>query len=90
MCKEGVKSDLKKLEAVRNYPRPKTVGNIRQFVGLAGYYRQLIKNFSGVAKHLSNLLKNDVAFEWNDYTQKAFDVLKDQICKQPVLQFPNF
>ena len=77
MSKEGVKPDPRKLEAVREFPQPKNVKNIRQLLGLAGCYRGFIHNFSGIAKPLSNLLKNDKPFIWSDETQKAFDILKD-------------
>ena len=62
--KDGVKSDPKKLEAVRQFPRPKTPKNIKQFLGLARYYRRFIPNFSKLTKPFTNLLKNDTKFEW--------------------------
>ena len=49
---EGVKPDPRTLEAVREFPQPKNIKNIRQFLGLAGYYRRFIHNFSGIAKPL--------------------------------------
>jgi len=62
ISEDGLKSDPKKLEAVRQFPRPKTPGNIKQFLGLAVYYRRFIPNFSILAKPLTNLLKNDTRF----------------------------
>ena len=85
---EGVKPDPRKLKAVREFPQPKNIKNIRQF--LAGYYRRFIHNFSGIAKRLSNLLKNDTPFIWSDETQKAFNILKDKLCTQPVLKIADF
>lgn len=64
ISKDGVKPDPKKLEAARHFPRPKTPRNIKQFLGLAGYYRRFIPNFSRIAKPLTTLLKNDTRFEW--------------------------
>ena len=60
ISKEGVKPDPAKIEAVSKFPQPKNQKNIRQFLGLAGYYRRFIQGFSQIAKPLSNLLKNDV------------------------------
>ena len=90
MSAEGVKRDPRKLEAVHEFPQQKNVKNIRQFLGLAGYYRRFIHNFSEIAKPLSNLLKNDTPFIWSDETQKAFDILKDKLCTQPVLKIADF
>ena len=53
----GVKPDPKNIEAVENFPRPKTPKNIKQFLGLIGYYRRFIPEFSRKSKPLTNLLK---------------------------------
>jgi len=63
ISKDGVKPDPKKLETVRQFPRPKTPKNIKQFLRLAGYYRRFIPSFSKLVKPLTNLLKNDTRFE---------------------------
>ncbi|XP_011871373.1 PREDICTED: uncharacterized protein LOC105563955, partial [Vollenhovia emeryi] len=85
---DGVKPDPKKLEAVQQFPRPKTPKNIKQFLGLAGYYRRFIPNFSKLAKPLTNLLKNDTRFEWTQ--EESFDILKQKLCEEPVLRYPDF
>ena len=90
LSEEGVKPVPRKLEAVRVFPQSKNIKNIRQFLGLAGYYRRFIHNFSGIAKPLSNLLKNDTPSTWSDETQKVFDILKDKLCTQPVLKIADF
>jgi len=64
ISKDGVKPNLKKLKAVRQFPRPKIPKNIKQFLGLAGYYRRFVPSFSKLVKPLTNLLKNDTRFEW--------------------------
>ncbi|XP_039308185.1 uncharacterized protein LOC120358336 [Solenopsis invicta] len=86
----GVRPDPQKISAVQNFPVPKNIKNVRQFLGLAGYYRRFIPNFSKIANPLSNLLKKDVAFKWNDTTQEAFNTLKELLCKEPILQYPDF
>lgn len=90
ISRDGVRSDPKKLEAVRHFPRPKTPKNIKQFLGLAGYYRRFIPNFSKFAKPLTNLLKNDILFNWTDIQEKSFEILKQKLCEEPVLQYPDF
>ena len=90
ISRDGVKPDSKKVEAVRKFPRPKSAKNIKQFLGLAGYYRRFIPNFSTVAKPLSYLLKKGVRFAWTEVQQNAFDKLKNILCNYPILQYPNF
>ena len=89
LSEDGIRPDSKKIEAVKDFPVPKSVKNIRQFLGLAGYYRRFIKDFAHTAKPLSNLTKKDVKFSWGEKAQNAFDTLKDALCKAPVLQFPD-
>ena len=86
----GVRPDPKKTEAVRNFPKPKNKTNIRQFLGLAGYYRRFIEGFSSRARALSDLLKKTVAFEWTEKHQQSFEDLKNALCTAPVLQHPDF
>ena len=90
ISKNGVKPDPRKLEAVKLFPRPKTPKNIKQFLGLAGYYRRFIPNFSKLAKPLTNLLKNDTRFEWTSAQEESFEILKQLLCKEPVLQYSDF
>lgn len=90
LSEKGLEPDPKKIEAVRMFPIPKTQKNVRQFLGLAGYYRRFIKDFAKIAKPLTALLQKDNAFYWNDETQQAFNALKDLLCEAPLLQFPDF
>jgi hypothetical protein len=69
---------------------PKTVRDIRVFVGLAGYYRRLVPNFAGLAKSLTNLTKKDVPFVWTQECQQAFDELKRILSTEPFLIYPDF
>ncbi|XP_076685843.1 uncharacterized protein LOC143377921 [Andrena cerasifolii] len=87
---EGVKPDPKKIIAVKEFPTPTTVKNVKQFLGLSGYYRRFIKDFSRIARPLSNLTKKDYQFEWTYKQQKAFETLREALCKEPILQFPDF
>jgi len=90
ITENGVRSDPKKIIAVKNFPTPKTRKNIKQFLGFAGYYRRFIENFSKIAKLLSDLTKQSVTFEWKQEQQEAFDKLRNILCAEPILQYPNF
>nr|XP_034195201.1 uncharacterized protein LOC117611376 [Osmia lignaria] len=90
ITEDGVKPDPKKIEAVKEFPVPKTVKNIRQFLSLCGYYRRFIKSFSKIAKPLSDLTKKEQKFEWTQQQQQAFIILRDKLCEEPILQYPDF
>ena len=63
---EGIAVDLIKVNTVTNWESPTTVGEIRSFLGLAGYYRRFIENFSKIAKPMMELLKKNIKFKWTD------------------------
>ena len=70
-------------------PPPKTPKEVRQFLGLVGYYRKFIPKFADIARPLTNLTKQDVKFEWLEKCQKTFQLLKDMLLKEPVLKYPD-
>ena len=67
-----VSVDPEKVEALMSWERPKSVFEIRSFLGLAGYYRRFIKDFSRLAAPVTKLTQKEVRFEWNDRCEKAF------------------
>ncbi len=79
-----------KIAAVAQFPQPKTVENVRSFLGLAGYYRQFIKNFSALPSPLTQLLKKDTPFHWGSEQEISFKDLNHALTHAPVLFFPNF
>ncbi len=79
-----------KISAIKNFPRPKTVENVRSFVGLCGYYRSFIESFSKIASPLTHLLRKDVSFHWDSLQEKAFQDLKVVLTNVPVLAFPDY
>lgn len=87
---DGLKPDPKNIAAVREFKAPKTPKNVKEFLGLAGYYRRFIKNFAAIAKPLSDLTSKNVKFHWNSEHQLAFETLRDKLCSTPILQYPNF
>ncbi|CAB0033548.1 unnamed protein product [Trichogramma brassicae] len=90
ISEEGVRPDPSKVTAVRDFPRPQSRKNIKQFLGLAGYYRRFIPNFAKIASPLHILLKYDVKFIWDKAQETAFQNFKDILCSHPILQFPDF
>ena len=62
--RDGVQVDPKKIEKVKNFPRPLNISQLRSFLGLASYYRRFIINFSKIARPLNDLLKKDFKFSW--------------------------
>lgn len=89
LSEDGLSPEPKKLLAVREFPQPTSVKNVRQFLGLSGYYRRFIKDFGKIAKPLTKLLQKDVPFEWDEDADRAFQMLKDALCEAPVLAFPK-
>jgi len=71
------------------WPHPKTINQLRGFLGLTGYYRKFNKGYASLATPLSNLLKRET-FHWSDKAEAAFQQLKTVITPQPVLALPNF
>lgn len=89
ISEDGVKPDPKKIRSVQDFPRPRNTKNIKQFLGLAGYYRRFIPNFSKTARPLTELLKKDTPFTWADTQEQAFSHLRDALISEPVLQYPD-
>ena len=65
-----------KIQAILDWPTPKSVKDIRSFLGLAGYYRRFIEGFSKIAKALTDLLKKNKQFVWSDKAEESFQILK--------------
>ena len=86
---EGIEPLPEKLEAVRKMPPPTTPKEVRQFLGLVGYYRKFVPKFADIARPLTNLTKLDIPYEWTTRCQEAFEFLKEMLLKEPVLKYPD-
>ena len=89
ISEEGVKIDPKKIDAMVDCPMPKSLKAFRDFLGLIGYYRKLIKGYGQIVSPFTALLKKN-AFLWNDKVEKAFEELKAAVSQPPVLELPDF
>jgi RNase H-like domain found in reverse transcriptase/Integrase zinc binding domain/Chromo (CHRromatin Organisation MOdifier) domain/Integrase core domain len=92
--RDGLKVDPKKVEAVKNWPRPETVTQVRSFIGFVNYFRRFIDHFSERAAPLNELLKGaskkHARVTWTSACQKAFEELKTCLTTAPVLVVPDF
>jgi hypothetical protein len=75
-----------KVSAVRDWPTPTTLHDVRAFIGFSNFYRRFIKDFSSIARPLHDLTKKDVPWQWHAEQQQAFDTLKEKFCQEPILK----
>ncbi|GKC32604.1 putative reverse transcriptase domain-containing protein [Tanacetum coccineum] len=85
----GIHVDPSKIEAVKNWKAPTTSSEVRSFLGLAGYYRRFIANFSKIAKPLTSLTQKNQKYEWGGKEEEAFQTLKNNLCDAPILSLPD-
>jgi len=84
---EGVSVDPQKIEAVINWFRPKNPTEVRSFLGLTGYCRRFVQNFSKIATPLTNLTKKVTKYEWTEECEEAFWELKTYECADAGLTY---
>ncbi|XP_063785579.1 uncharacterized protein LOC134933980 [Pseudophryne corroboree] len=95
---EGVSPDPDKIKAVLEWPVPRTVKDVRRFLGFVGYYRRFIQDFAKVATPLTELLRGipkdgynrKVLVEWSETRQSSFDYLKKALTEAPLLAYPDY
>nr|GFD03859.1 putative reverse transcriptase domain-containing protein [Tanacetum cinerariifolium] len=85
----GVHVDPAKVEAIKSWTALKSPTEVRQFLGLAGYYRRFIEGFSLIAKPLTKLTQKNKTYEWGKEEEEAFQLLKDKLCSAPILALPE-
>ena len=89
ISEEGIALDPTKVDTVTNWEAPTTVGEIRSFLGLVGYYRRFIENFSKIAKPMTELLKKDNKFIWTKECEASFKEFKKRLVTSPMLILPD-
>ena len=87
---KGIEPMPEKCQAVQDFPTPQKVKDIRSFLGLAGYYRKFIKDFSKIAGPLIDMTKKYERFIWSEECEKAFVTLKQKLISPPILAYPDF
>jgi len=87
---EGVKPDPLKVKAIKEFPTPRNTKDVKSFLGLTGYYRRFISQFSKIAKPLNELLKKGQKWRWEQEQIESFHLLQDALTREPVLSYPDF
>ena len=87
--KDGIHTNPKKIEKVKNVPIPQSLRQVRSFIGLASYYRKFIQDFATIAKPLHDLMRKHVRFKWTAECTKAFERLKTCLITAPILALPR-
>ena len=85
----GIEPVPEKLDSIKNMPAPRTPKEVKQFLGLTGYYQKFIPKFSDVARPLTDLTKKDMPYEWTPECTKTFKMLKNLLNQEPILKYPD-
>ena len=86
---EGISLLPNKLDSIKHMPAPNSAKEIKQFLGLTGYYRKFVPRFADISRPLTTLTKKDAKFEWTSECQKSFELLKETLCGEPVLKYAD-
>ena len=87
---QGLRVDIEKVDSILKVPSPKTMTEVRRFLGMASWYRRFVPNFSSTIAPLTRLLKKDVKFNWTSDCEKAFTEIKNCLVSAPILTCPDF
>ncbi|KAG1580706.1 hypothetical protein G6F48_010280 [Rhizopus delemar] len=90
VTKEGLQTDPSKIQKIVEYPQPKTIKQVRGFLGIASYYRRFIKNFAAIARPLHDQTKTTKKVPWTNKTTESFESLKRALTTTPILSRPDF
>ncbi|XP_076904628.1 putative mitochondrial protein AtMg00860 [Bidens hawaiensis] len=85
----GIHVDPSKVEAIKNWLTPKTPTEVRKFLGLAGYYRRFIKEFSKIAQPLTALTQKGIVYKWGEPQESAFQLVKTKLYSAPIMSLPD-
>ncbi|GKB87697.1 putative reverse transcriptase domain-containing protein [Tanacetum coccineum] len=86
---KGIHVDPAKIESIKDWVSPKTPTEIRQFLGLAGYYRRFIEGFSKISKPMTKLTQKGIKFDWGEKEENAFQLIKQKLCSASILALPE-
>ena len=89
VSEKGYEPLPEKLESICKMPAPRTAKEVKQFLGLIGYYRKFVPHFADISRPLTKLTRHNVVFEWTDQCSKAFNHLRELLMEYPILRYPN-
>ena len=89
LSEEGIQPLPEKLESISKMPRPKNQKEVKQFLGLIGYYRKFVPRFADISRVLNKLTRKDEEFKWTPECDKCFNMLKDYLQEAPILRYPD-
>jgi len=89
ISEDQIKMDPAKLKGIKDWPSPMTVKQVRSFLGFGNFYRKFIGHYADIARPLNDLTKKDLMWNWTDACEKAFEKLKEEFQKAPVLLMPD-
>jgi hypothetical protein len=87
---QGIEVDEAKIEAIKSWPIPATLTQLRSFLGLVGFYRRFMRDFSTIAAPLNDLTEKGVPFYWGAAQEHSFNTVIDKLTHAPLLQLPDF
>ena len=86
---DGVRMEKEKVQGVIEWPVPRNMKDVQNFLGLANYYRRFVKDFAKIAKPLHEMMRKENKWNWGERQQKAFEELKERFMIEPVLVTPD-
>lgn len=85
-----ITTDPEKVIAIREFPLPRSIRQLRRFLGVCGWYRRFVRNFASVSSPITDMLQKNKKFMWSEEAIEAFNKLKDILSSAPVLHNPDF